>query len=134
MTIRPLISSDYEILVEWGRFWRFPYPQKEFLPDNGLGGLMVCNDADQPVCAGYVYETNSSCCWMEWIISSPNVKDRNKRSSYLNALIQGLGDYARNKGFLQCFTVVKNENLINKYQNNGFNIGTEDSIEMMKIL
>ena len=55
--LRPLIESDYEdILLGWWRSWGFSAPPKDFLPDNGTGGIMVL-DGDIPVCAGLLIQT-----------------------------------------------------------------------------
>ncbi len=62
-TIRPLIYSDYDdILVGWWKAWKTTVPARDYLPDNATGGLIVY-DEDTPVCAGFVYNTNSSIDW-----------------------------------------------------------------------
>ena len=67
--IRKLNPSDYEdVLVKWWKDWNFEPPSKSFLPDQGEGGLMVLFN-DKPVCAGFIYFTNSKVSWIEWIIS-----------------------------------------------------------------
>ena len=58
-TVRELNETDYEsILVKWWKDWRWTPPPKDFLPDNAKGGFIVY-DKDIPVCAGYIYVTNS---------------------------------------------------------------------------
>jgi len=70
LTVRPLQDSDYDsILVKWWRDWEWEPTPKDFLPQDGTGGLMVM-DGDEPVCAGFVYTTNSSVAWADWIVSS----------------------------------------------------------------
>jgi hypothetical protein len=131
MNVRPIIESDYQHLVKWGEFWRFQYPGRDFLPDDGLGGLMVC-EGETLVCGGYIYDTNSGCCWMEWIMSNPAVKKNRKK--YINLLIEELSNYAKEKGYKYIFTVAKNENLQGKYIENNFIVGTKNSTEMIKLL
>lgn len=42
MEVRNLIHSDYdEILVKWWKDWRWVAPSRDFLPDDGNGGLIV---------------------------------------------------------------------------------------------
>ena len=49
--IRVLKENDYEdILVGWWKDWKWIPPVKDFLPLNGLGGIMV-EWNDIPVCA-----------------------------------------------------------------------------------
>ena len=59
MEVRKLNSEDYDsILVKWWKDWRWTAPPKDFLPNNGEGGFIVY-DKGTPVCAGYMYVTNS---------------------------------------------------------------------------
>ena len=47
--IRPLQENDYEdILVKWWKDWGWEAPAKDFLPDNGKGGIMILED-DIPI-------------------------------------------------------------------------------------
>ncbi len=135
MNWKLLSFGDYETLCEWGEYWRFPLPPKDFLPHSGIlfNGILVYRE-EQELCAGFIYETNSAVCWMEYIISNPYVRDRDLRKECINYLIDCLSEMARNKGFKYIFTTVKNENLINKYIDNGFVEGTKGSTEMIKIL
>ena len=49
-SIRKLNPSDYEdVLVGWWKDWGWQAPAKDFLPDNGEGGMMVLLE-DRPVC------------------------------------------------------------------------------------
>ena len=89
-TIEPLQEGDYEnILCKWWKDWRWTPPSKEFLPDNGLGGFMVYDDG-VPVCAGFMYRTNSKAVWCDWIISNIEYKvlDRSQASVYPLTFIQ----------------------------------------------
>ena len=70
LKVRTLKDSDYDnILVKWWKDWRWTPPSKEFLPENGKGGYIVY-DNDIPVCAGFMYLTNSKAVWCDWIISN----------------------------------------------------------------
>ncbi len=40
--IRPLELDDYDtILVDWWKDWGWTPPTRDFLPDNGKGGMIV---------------------------------------------------------------------------------------------
>ena len=53
LNIRPLNETDYdETLVGWWKDWKWDAPPKDFLPENGSGGMIVL-DGDEPVCAGF---------------------------------------------------------------------------------
>ena len=41
LNARKLIDTDYNVLVDWWKWWRWPSIPKNFLPDNGTGGIMI---------------------------------------------------------------------------------------------
>ena len=117
-------EEDYDTLCEWWSFWRFPSPTRDMLPDNGLGGLKVSYvDGDNkktPCCVGFLYGTNSSMCWLEFIVSNPNVKDKEIRSNSIELLISQICSRAESNGYKSVFASISNQNLINKYKKVGF--------------
>lgn len=132
--LRPLIESDYEdILLGWWKSWRFPAPPKDFLPDNGTGGIMVF-DGDTPVCAGFLYTTNSKVIWVDWIVSSIEYKDKDKRKDALTLLLSTLTNIAKNTGAEYTYALVKNESLINAYTSLGYTSGDSYQKELIKKL
>ena len=85
--IRDLTENDYDdLLVGWWKDWRWTAPPKDFLPDNGKGGYVVL-EGETPICAGYIYFTNSSVGWCDWIVSDFNYKDKVKRKEALKFLV-----------------------------------------------
>jgi len=132
--VRKLNSQDYdEILVKWWKDWRWTPPPAEFLPDNGEGGLMVC-DEDYPVAAGFLYVTNSSVAWMEFIVSNIEYKHKENRKQAIRLLILTLEELAKISGKKYIYSTLKNESLINSYVECGFSKGTSNSQEMIKII
>jgi len=132
--VRKLNSQDYdEILVKWWKDWRWTPPPAEFLPDNGEGGLMVC-DEDYPVAAGFLYVTNSSVAWMEFIVSNIEYKHKENRKQAIKLLILTLEELAKISGKKYIYSTLKNESLINSYLECGFSKGTSNSQEMIKII
>src|SRR6056300_83313 len=90
--VRPLIDKDYEeILLGWWKEWNWEAPSKDFLPNNGINGLMVL-DGDVPVCAGFIYMTNSAVSWVDWIISSRTYRKKPTRKEAIRLLIGSLSD------------------------------------------
>lgn len=132
--IRQLEPNDYEdILIGWWKDWRWTAPPKDSLPEEGVGGVMVY-DGDTPVCAGFLYITNSKIAWVEWVVSNFQYKDRSKRKEAISLLVDTLTETARNMGFKYSYAVLKNENLINTYKDIGYTIGSSNNIEMIKKL
>jgi hypothetical protein len=132
-SIRLLKESDYETLCQWWKAWRWEPPLKDFLPENGTGGLMVSKNGVNIV-AGFIYFTNSKVCWSEFIISDFNYKNKVDRKEAINILIFELCELARAKGYKYIYTVVKNENLENAYKEMGFLNGSVKAQEMVMIL
>ena len=134
LTIQRLTESDYDnILVGWWNDWKWTPPQQDFLPDNGTGGFIVY-DGDIPVCAGFVYVTNSSVAWVEWVISNRNYTDREGRKLALRLLIQSLTNISINSGSKYIYTLIKNQSLMKVYEEIGYIKGDSSATEMIKIL
>ena len=90
LNIRKLEALDYEdILLKWWNDRGWSAPSKDFLPDNGTGGIMVYDDKT-PVCAGFIYITNSNIAWVNWIISDKNYKNKSIRNDAITMLLNSL--------------------------------------------
>jgi hypothetical protein len=134
LIIRKLNDTDYDyILSLWWKDWRWTPPLKNFLPDNGKGGVIIF-DKDVPICAGFLYITNSDVCWVDWIISSRTYTNKPIRKQAIKLLIETLTIAAKDIGFKYCYSLIKNESLINAYQELGFIKGSKYSIELIKSL
>jgi len=133
MEVRFLSEADYVILTTWWDFWRFPAPPEDMLPENGKGGLMV-NFEDQHICAGFIYPTNSKICWIEFVVSNYEVKDRELRKKGIKFLLDSLTELAKQNGFKYIFSSIKHESLINSYLDCGFQKGGENCTELIKLI
>jgi hypothetical protein len=131
MKARNLIESDYEDLVEYWKWNRFPPPPKEVLPNNAKGGMMVVDEFGNNICGGFFYETNSVLGWIEFIVASPLIKDRKVRKEGQVFLIKSLCEKARKKGYLAIFASIKVESLIQRYIEAGFSKDDLKSTELI---
>jgi hypothetical protein len=132
--IRPLIPTDYDnTLCQWWHDWRWSPPLRDFLPDNGTGGYMVY-DGDTPICAGFMYTTNSKAVWCDWIISNLKYKDREKRKEALSLLIETISKEAKSLDKKYVYALIKNKPLINVYKKQGFIEGATYSHELIKTI
>jgi hypothetical protein len=125
--VRKLIETDYENLVSWWKWFRFTPPSKEFLPQNGLGGIMVYADID--VCAGFLYRTDSKIAWLEFIVSNPKYRNKDRQQA-IKLCISSLSQIAKKLGYNAIFTSVKHESLINHFKDCGFFVESGSSKEM----
>ena len=131
--VRALNASDYDdILVGWWRDWGWDAPAKDFLPDDATGGLIVF-DGDEPVCAGFMYTTNSKVAWVDWIISSKTYRKKPTRKECLDLLIYALTHICKSKEHKYVYALIKDRNLINTYENFGYVKGDSYTGEMIKI-
>lgn len=129
LQVRYLSENDYDTLCEWWSDNRFPPPPREMLPDNGTGGVMVTKGG-LPVCAGFLYLTNSKCAWCEWIVADFHYRQPDRDSAIL-LVIESLKALAKDAGFKYIYTTVKNKSLISKYEACGFVKGDSNSQEMI---
>lgn len=128
----PLQHEDYDnILKGWWKDWGWEAPSRDFLPQDGQGGIMVWN-GDTPVCAGFLYNTNSKVAWVDWIIS--NKEYRESRKEALSILIQTLTSVAKNLDNKFAYALIKHNGLIGVYEQQGYTVGDSYNKEMIKVL
>jgi hypothetical protein len=134
LNIRQLEEGDYEnILKGWWQDWGWTAPTKEFLPDDGKGGMIVY-DGDTPICAGFMYLTNSKVAWVDWIISNKEYKKKPHRREAITLLVDTLTKIANDTGNKYCYALIKNQSLIETYKDLGYVKGDEYVGEMIKLL
>lgn len=135
LTIRALNETDYEdILVGWWKDWGWEsVPTKDFLPDSGKGGIMVM-DGDTPICAGFMYITNSRISWIDWIISNKQYRVKPNRKEAIKLLVSSLTEMIKNSGSKYVYTLFKGNDLISVFESNGYIKGDSYTSEMIKIL
>ena len=121
LSIRTLKESDYQDhLVGWWKDWGMSPVPKDFLPDDGMGGLMV-TDGDDNVCAGFMYSTNSKIAWVDWIISNKGYRKKPQRTEAIRILINSLTNIASASGYIYSYALVKNSsNLVKTYVDLGY--------------
>ncbi len=128
----PLQHEDYDnILKGWWKDWGWEAPSRDFLPQDGQGGIMVW-DGDTPVCAGFLYNTNSKVAWVDWIISNKEYKESRKEA--LSILIQTLTSVAKNLDNKFAYALIKHNGLIGVYEQQGYTTGDSYNKEMIKTL
>jgi len=131
--IKKLEETDFDTLLGWWNDWGWTVPPKDFLPENGTGGILIL-DGDVPVCAGFVYITNSAIGWVDFIVSSKTYRKKPHRKDALELLINTLTNIARNSGCKYSYSLLKNSSLISIYESQGYFKGDNNISEMIKIL
>jgi hypothetical protein len=131
---RPLKKEDYDtVLCDWWKAWKWEAPLREFLPDNGSGGIMIYDD-ETPICAGFLYTTNSKVAWVDWIISSPTYRKKPHRKNAILLLIETLTNIAKQTDHNFAYALIKHEGLIQSYLTLGYVQGDTYNKEMIKHL
>ena len=131
--VRLLKEGDYEnTLTKWWRDWKWQVPAKDFLPEQGLGGVMV-SKGEMDICAGYLYFTNSMAAWCEFVVSNKEYRG-DDRSEAIKVLIDTLSEMGKERGVKYVYTSLKNDSLINKYKDCGYIQGSTGCTELIKIL
>jgi len=130
--IRRLVEGDYEnTLVDWWKAWGWEVIPKDFLPENGTGGLMV-SKGDVDICAGFIYLTNSKVALTEFVVSNKEYKD-NDRSDAIQLLIDSILLLADERGYKYAHVILKNKSLLNKYKKSGYLVSDDNVTEMLKV-
>ena len=115
LNIRKLTEDDWEVLTKWWDAWpEWDAPPKDFLPENGTGGLMVESEGE-PIVAGFMYITNSKGVLLEWIISNPDYKDEDRQVA-MELLINGAENVSKELGYKYMFSIGRNKNLIETHK------------------
>ena len=126
--------EDYDnILVGWWKDWGWEAPTREFLPQDGKGGVIVY-DGDTPVCAGFLYNTNSKVAWVDWIISNKQYRVKPNRQEAIELLIDSLTNMAKGLGKGFTYALIKHDGLIKTYESLGYIQGDSYNKEMIKVL
>lgn len=119
-TLQHLEEKDYKVLAEWWEFWWKKKVPREALPDKLSDGILIKVDG-VPACAGFLYATSSRYVfWMEFIISNPDIKDKEARAKSINFTVRSLIELAQKAGALSIFSSIKHPSLKEVYKRNGF--------------
>lgn len=102
-------AETYAELTKWWSFWKFPAPPVEMLPNN----MVVSYNEGKPVCAGFIYGSDSQIAWLEWIVANPEA-EKEIRSQGIEIVLQCAKMVANCLGYSVVFTSCKNPSLINK--------------------
>lgn len=132
LNIRRLRESDWESLIQWWKWWKWNPLPKEYMPDNGLGGLMVEKN-NIPIVAGFIYFTNSKGALLEWIVSNPKYKEKDRKEA-IELLIMGAEEVCKAQGFKYMFTIGRNKHLIEVHKKLNWSVDNTPSYEIIKII
>ena len=136
MNVRRLKESDWDALKElWSSWSGWIPPQKDFLPQNGTGGLIVEKD-NKPIAAGFIFlGIDYKLAYFGWIVSDPKYREKD-RSLAMEMLIKKAEDFCRSIGrkYLNTFVEKKSTTLLKAHKKLGWDIIKETYHELTNIL
>ena len=131
MNVRLLKDEDWETLCKWWKSWpEWVNPPRSFLPDDGKGGLMVEKNG-KPIVAGFIYLTNSDACLLEWIVSDPEYREKDRKEA-LELLITSIEKTCKNLGKTRIFSIGRNKHLMETHKKLGWHVDEKPSYEIIK--
>ena len=129
LQVRKLIESDWDIITKWYEQYEQPMPNRDFYPENGLGGFMVYKE-NMLIASMFLYITNSNTAIPAIVISNKEYRD-NDRSDALQLLVDFTTDFAKNVGCKYSFAWAKPGVLLEKYKQTGFIADETPSYELI---
>lgn len=130
LKLRSLQESDWEVLLSWWKAWGWPDIEKDLMPLDGLGGLIV-EKQGKPIAAGFLYLTNSKVAWTEWIISDPEYREEDRKKC-LGMVVEGLENVAISAGYKIILSIGRNKGLLSIHKELGYTVDDDPSYEISK--
>lgn len=102
--MREYQDSDFEEIESWGKQWDTRYIKSQLPPT----GLIVPG-----LCAYFMYETNSSVCFLENLISNRSA-DKELVAKALEEIVPALFKMAKDKGYTVAYACTDNPEVIKR--------------------
>ncbi len=129
--IRKLTENDWDTLVSWWDAWpKWNTPAQDFLPGNATSGLIVEKN-NTPIVAGFLYFTNSAAVLLEWIVSNPEYKEKDKKKA-IETLVSSAEIFCKNNDKKYMFSIGRNKSLLNIHKQLDWTVDNDPSYEMIK--
>lgn len=126
-----LLKKDYDMLCEWWEQWNWPTPPSlDMLPQNAF---VIINQNNDPVYAGFLYESGTSIGWLEFIVRNKSLSPQECRGG-LDYLVETVSTVAKTRGISALFTSTVNPALVQSLKKTGFEIGDRGSTQLIKQL
>ena len=132
MKIRYLTKDDYKTIAGWWKWWRWPVLPKEMLPDNGESGYMVEKNGI-PIVSGFLYLTNSTGALLEWIVSNPDYREKDRKEA-IEMLINGVEKDCKKLGITYIFSIGRAKSLMDIHEKLGWQVDKRSSHEIIKTI
>jgi len=118
INIRKIQLEDYEFIDRWWDEQGFVPLEKDILPMNGLGGIII--EKDKPIAAAYLYLTNSKVGYIDNLITDPKYVSKD-RFDIILMLIRACEQMANDVGCLEIWAMTESEGIIQRCKALGYN-------------
>lgn len=123
--MRPInLETDYETICAWHRGHGWPKAPKEALSSIGF--------MDEN-CAGFLYVTNSTIAWTEFVVGNPE-SDKEARAKSLDDLMEALEAKAKEFGHKILFTSTQNPAYERRLLKHGWKESDKDMRNYIRVI
>lgn len=123
MKVKKFYPENLKEVNSWLEERKLPILYETFLP---VTGFLVENTA-----VGFLYKTDSSLCWMEWIVTNPK-SEKEARDVALDLVIESLLLEAKAWGAKAVFTSLNHPKLMERYKKHGFQVSDTNVTHFIK--
>lgn len=118
-------SEHYAEVAGWWSKHKWPIIAPDTLSKLGI----VVRDGEQNVCVGWLYRTDSTIAWLEFIVANPDASGKTRYKA-LDLLIETLTGHAKDLGFEAVFSSLQHHGLMKKFMKAGY-VPTDTGITNM---
>lgn len=120
-TIRNVTVEDYTTLIKWWESYEdVEVPDSGLLPNNGLGGFVVEKEGKIRA-AAYLYLTNSDIGYVDFLISDPNYKNRDRYEMIID-LINVCSEVAIEEGCRVVWAMTTYDGVVKRCKDLGYDV------------
>lgn len=119
------LSQDYDTIKEWWNDHGNISPGPEHFSKTGL----MVEVKGQQICAGFLYNTDSKICLLEFVICNPKAPKESRKIG-LEYLIESIKKLAKKTKYDWIYISIGVQSFINKLQDAGFEIVGKDQVHM----
>ena len=130
INIRKIELKDYEFINKWWTQQGFTALDKDILPMNGLGGIII--EKDKPIAAAYLYLTNSKVGYIDNLITDPKYISKD-RFDIILMLIQACEQMANEVGCLEIWAMTESEGILQRCKALGYNTSERNFARIFSI-